>query len=216
MIVACVRTGNKYPVEYVHKLRDMVARHLDMPYEFLCLTDQPQAVDCNTDDISNYHMLGWWGKMALFEPLWREGKRVLYFDLDTVICGDLTPLADLTVDFGICANFTRAAGHKTWPCGYGSCVMTLGPNCCEDIWHKFTVDDQRLMQKAGGYGDQKVIEQLAPDATLLQDVLPPGFFLGYRDLDYHKPENCSIVCFAGSSKPHNSNKEWIRKEWALS
>lgn len=215
MIVACVRTGTKYPVEYVYKLRDMVRRHLPIPHEFRCLSDQ-LMMDYTVEDITNYHLQGWWGKMALFEPQWRQGQRVLYFDLDTVVCGDLTPLAELDVDFGICANFTRAAGHKTWPCGYGSCVMTIGPDKCEDIWRKFHADDLTLMRKAGGYGDQKVIEQLAPAATLLQDVLPTGFFLGYRDLDYHKPDHCSVVCFAGSSKPNNCNKEWIGREWVLS
>lgn len=217
MIVACVRTGGKYSTDYVYKLRDMVARHLPIPHEFICLTDNPNhLVGIKTDDIWCYHLQGWWGKMALFEPRWRAGERVLYFDLDTVICGDLSPLANLFVDFGICANFTRAAGNKSWPCHYGSCVMTLGPNRCENIWHSFNADDYRLMMKAGNYGDQKVLEWLSPAATLLQDVLPQGFFLGYRDLADTKPKECSVVVFAGSSKPHNSNKEWIKDAWALS
>ena len=216
MIVACVRTGNKYPSEYVHRLRLMVEKYLTNDYEFICLTDHPREVNCNTLDISEFYLNGWWGKMALFEPTWRKGERVIYFDLDTVICGDLSPLFNLFVDFGLCANFTRASGNKSWPCHYGSCVMTIGPNRCEDVWHNFNANDVRLMRSAGNYGDQKVIEELSPGATLLQDVLPKGFFLGYRDLTNYKPKGCSVVVFAGSSKPHNCEKEWIREAWELS
>ena len=39
--VLCVRFGNKYGQEYVVKLRNMVERHLNVPYKFWCLTDDP-------------------------------------------------------------------------------------------------------------------------------------------------------------------------------
>ena len=42
MIVACVRTGKRYGVEYVARLKAGVARHLTMPHRFMCLTDRPR------------------------------------------------------------------------------------------------------------------------------------------------------------------------------
>lgn len=217
MIVACVRTGNKYPVDYVYKLRDMIARHLPIPHLFVCKTDRPDDLnDLVVVDISKYRLFGWWGKMTLFHPVWRKGERVLYFDLDSVICGDLTPLAHLWIDFGICANFTRAAGNLNWPCQYGSCVMSIGPDKLDRIWDKFNSNSMQLMNKAGIYGDQKVIEELVPSAILLQDVLPNGFFLGYRNLTNKKPEQTSVVVFAGNRKPHNCNTDWIKSEWVRS
>ena len=42
LIVACVRTGTRYDFSYVTKLRNMVARNLDLPYTMVCLTDQPE------------------------------------------------------------------------------------------------------------------------------------------------------------------------------
>src|SRR3546814_12241945 len=51
---------------------------------------------------------------------------LVYLDLDTVVAGDLAPLAGWDAGpFGLCANFTRLAGHSAWPCRYGSCVMSL-------------------------------------------------------------------------------------------
>lgn len=216
MIVACVRTGNKYPVEYVYKLRDMVARHLKVPHEFKCLTDRPyDLMDIDCVPIAE-HLPGWWGKMKLFSTQWREGEKVIYFDLDMVVCNDIIKLAELEVDFAICGSFTRAAGNKNWPCIYGSCCMVLGKNLDVYIWEIFSCNKQALMAAAGNYGDQMALQHIRPDATILQDVLPKGFFLGYRNLTHYKPEGCSVVVFAGANKPDNCNEQWIAKEWARS
>jgi hypothetical protein len=214
LIVACVRTGTKYTADYVYKLKAMVARYL--PHRFICLTDRPQDLpDVETVNIGSHGLQGWWGKMCLFKPSWRLDERVLYFDLDTVICGDLTPLAALDVEFSICGNFTRAAGFTDYPCRYGSCAMNISPGFGADIWEKFLANADAHMRNACHYGDQKVIEELAPAATILQDVTPPGFFLGYRDIAETKPNGCSVVVFAGRSKPHSCETTWIREAWAL-
>lgn len=221
MLVACVRIGERYAPHYVFRLRDMVAKHLKRSHKFICFTDRPQEVEGTgvvVADITSMHLKSWWGKMALFAREWREGQRVLYFDLDSVIVGDLTPLLELEIDFGICENFTRLAGNQQWPCRYGSCVMTMGPEFSGDAFRRFWPQRDELMARAGKFGDQMVVEELLPDATLLQRFLPSGFFLGYRDLPKHKarpPKNCSVVIFAGSAKPHNCGITWVKEAWAL-
>lgn len=219
MIVACVRAGDKYPVEYVTRLRDMVAKHLPLAHHFVCLTDRPNDLNrflVSSLDISKFGLYSWWAKMALFTVDWRRQQRVLYFDLDTVIVGDLSPLARLDIEFGICANFTRAAGHLHWPCSFGSCAMIIGPSLDGTLFENFWKDRQTIIERAGKYGDQKAIEDLAPDATLLQPLLPKDFFLGYRDLPSWPdapPKDCSVVVFAGKSKPHNSSNKWVKAAW---
>lgn len=217
MIIACVRTGTKYPVDYVYRLKAMVERHLKVFHKFICITDRPNELKgIEVIDITALNLPGWWGKMYLFELFWRAGEKVIYFDLDTVICNDIKPLTDLEIEFGICANFTRAYGIKEWPCKYGSCVMVLGKDLDCYIWDIFCKNKETIIRSVGQYGDQSAIEQIAPDATLLQDVLPKGFFIGYRELKDFKPPATSVVVFAGTHKPDNCNEEWIRKEWALS
>ena len=213
MIVACVRTGTKYGPEYVYRLKAMAQRHLKTPHRFICITDAPEDFpDIQCIDLVGLALPGWFAKMFLFEPEWRAGERVLYFDLDTVICGDLGPLAGLGVEFGICENFTRLAGLRN-VCAYGSCVMTIGPDALPDVWEQFWDEPQQWINAAGPHGDQWIIEKLAPAATLLQDATHPGYFLGYRELTDQKPPGCSLVIFAGRSKPHNCNEQWIASEW---
>lgn len=216
LICAAVRTGTKYSTGYVLRLMAGLERHLRVPFEFHLFTDRPDEVVNGINqvhDISHLGLQGWWGKMALFEPSWRAGRKVLYMDLDSVITGDLRPLADLAVDFGICGNFTRASGNKAYPCRYGSCTMILGPDARTDVWPRFVKDRLELMDRAGQYGDQKVIEELVPDATILQEVLPAGFFHGYRNLKDSKPDGCSVVVFAGTHKPHNTDFDWVKEAW---
>src|SRR3990167_5112266 len=158
-----------------------------------------------TVDIRQERLSGWWAKMKLFDSDFRKRVapgRWLYFDLDTVLLQSIQPLVEWSGEFGICANFTRLAGHLTWPCKYGSCVMSLAEGFGEEIWAKFNKD-------RGGYirqctrGDQELIEQLHPGATLLQGTLPPKFFVGYRDLTDATPE-AAVVVFAGTHKQSNS------------
>jgi hypothetical protein len=219
LIVACVRTGDKYPFFYVERLRAGVERHLPLKHEFVVITDRPSApvsAGYVTMPITD-GLPGWWGKMALFQSAWRAGRRVIYLDLDTVIVGDLMPLALLDCDFGICENFTRRAGHRAWPCSLGSCVMVLSPRLDASAWLKFCHDRDDWMSRAGKLGDQWVIEALLGErATLLQEVMPPGFFLGRRELEVHRaraPAGAALINFAGPMKPHNCTIPWIREAW---
>ena len=212
--VACVWTGTKYGPEYVERLRNMAGRHLDRPHRVLCLTDRPEKIaGVDRINIAATGLTAWWAKMLLFVPSIRGPDRTLYFDLDTVICGDLGPLADLDCDFGICGNFARAAGHPAWPCAYGSCVMTFAPTWGRDVYDQFMMDREHIIDACGRYGDQMAIERLVPDATILQERLPHGFFLNKRDLGAVKPDSASVVVFGGAARPHNCTFGWVKEAW---
>lgn len=215
LTVCCVRTGTKYGPDYVWRLQAMVSRHLAEAHQFICFTDDPASLTgIQTVDIGRASP-GWWGKMELFG--WQAKSRLpmVYLDLDTVIVGSLAPLARLDVEFGICGSFTRAAGIHGWPCQYGSCAMVMAAGFGGHIAAAWKADRVGLMQSAGRYGDQMVVELLHPSATILQDALPEGYFLGYRDITERQPKGCAVVVFAGSHKPHNCEEKWIRDAWTL-
>ncbi len=226
LTIACVLTGRtKYNMVHVERLRKGVVKYLKRPFSFVCLTDWISVKFPSGDSndffwhIDGVRLPKWWGKMALFERAFDEGRsRVIYFDLDTVIVGDLSPLADLDVPFGICANFTRAK-HTHWPCKYGSCVMSLEPGFGPEIWQAFSAQRKEMLAACGLYGDQLAIEQLYPDAAFLQHLLPINFFLGYRELPKliqgptsYKPLNTAAVIFAGSHTPEKCTLPWVRSE----
>ncbi len=218
--VLCVFNGAKYDVSYVAKLQAAVARHLPLPHRFLCITDRQLGLPNVHEIIAKDQGPGWWAKMVLFAPLVRGVGPSIYFDLDTVICGDISPLAWIAGNykFAIFENWTKRAGHPTWPCRYASSLMTFGNGWGADIFRKWIKDGAEWMEKAGQYGDQMVVEWLYPDAPFLQSLVPKGFFLGYRDLEARhgggKPAGCSVVVFGGSHKPHSpTTPAWAKEYW---
>lgn len=218
--VACVRTGTKFSPAYVEKLAAGVRRHLKAEHEILCLTDRPGEVPAGVRawDISALDLSGWWGKMALFSAhLPARGSRILYFDLDMIVVGDLAPLAAYDGPFGICANFTKRAGHPSWPCRYGSCVMSFPKGALDArIWRPFRARQADWIEEAGKFGDQFTIQELHPDADLLQDVMPPRFFAHFkRDLGRRDPPaaETSVLVFGGPPRPHEVHLPWCRKLW---
>jgi hypothetical protein len=94
LTVACVEWGDYCGLGalYVRRLREMVARHLSLPHEFVCLTDRPAAHSGIRTAQLTPGATGWWNKLELFRPGLFSG-RVLFFDLDTVLVGSIDGLA---------------------------------------------------------------------------------------------------------------------------
>jgi hypothetical protein len=84
---------------HVITLRNMVARHLKLEHEFVCVTDRPyiaEGIRCVPLD-DRTHVPGTCGrKLTIWAPdaETRIGKRILSLDLDMVIVDDITPLVD--------------------------------------------------------------------------------------------------------------------------
>ena len=118
--VACVWWGTAYPVKYVINLRNMVARHLTIPYEFVCISDRddvPEGIRkiptpvpselCQGKDQGG-HSKGWWAKVGIYKPgLFGDAKRVMYIDLDVVIIGSLDKIASVQEPFCMIENFGK-------------------------------------------------------------------------------------------------------------
>lgn len=212
--IACVNVGSKYPRHYVDILRRSVKHHLTKEHRFVCLTDNARHYpEIDTVDITSLNLPRWWSKMALFCPEIRGAGRVLYLDLDMVVCGDLAPLLEVENEFAICENFTRLGGNSIWPCLYGSCAMVFQNGWGLNIWNQFWNDRHALMDECAATGDQMAIQMLHPHAALLQPLLPANFFLHYRDLGPEQPEGTSVVVFGGRRNPDNCDIEWVRSHW---
>ena len=78
-LIACVfRAGGDYTLDHVDLLKKQV----------------PGLVCFGVDIPFLYDWPGWWGKMELFRP--DIEKDILFFDLDTVITGDIKHYKSLT------------------------------------------------------------------------------------------------------------------------
>lgn len=200
MLVTCVlKSGGIYTVEHVKRLQRSVARYLPKKHRFVCLSD----IDVPCERIAlRGDLPGWWSKMELF---WRL-QPVLYFDLDTLICGDLTDIAEQAAkpEFTVLRDFYRETG-------VGSGMMAWGVDM-KPLYHAFMSKHSEFIGVYGTRGDQAFIEDHADKGLIAkwQDKLP-GQVVSYkahvrmaqniRETGSGAiPNNARVICLHGRPK----------------
>ena len=200
LTVWCVCVGTKYPNYYVLALRDMVVKHLTIPYEFKCITPRKiPGVICVPPHVPYQ---GWWGKINLFSPGMAVGPSI-YFDLDVVITGNLDYLADYTEGrFAAPANWAQS-GHggiqssvMAWPGNWHAPFHKIKP-----LW-LFKQDLESGHTMLGGrpyWGDQEFIGAIVGDDW---DRLPGIGSYKYHVMGKNIPDWMRVCVFHGQPKPH--------------
>lgn len=185
-IALVFKTGGDYTPEYVDRLAASLA-----PFgSVTCLTDYTGPLQCDTWPLL-HDWPGWWSKLELFERF-RVGRTV-YFDLDTVVPGDISPLFDLDGPFYMLSDFYRperpASGVMVWNGDHA--YLTDGFNT-EEI-EKYRTP---LLWHDQGW----IASHLRCVPERLQDVCP-GLITSYKA---HKPgerQASAVVCYHGLPRP---------------
>lgn len=184
VLVACVlKSGGPYTPEYVDRLKQGVDKNLS-GHEFVCLSDI--EVPCKRIPLVNNYS-GWWSKIELL----RITGSVLYFDLDTVITGDLSDIAHYPHRFTMLKDFSKdtpASGVMAWN---------------GDFSHVYRDFDPNKVGRYPGHGDQGYIGSRVDGIEYFQDLFPSQI------VSRKQPENRNdderVVCFHGIPRPHEVN-----------
>ncbi len=178
--VACVlKSGGDYDAEYVKRLKDGVDKHLS-GHQFVCLSDVEVPCERITLDRG---LPGWWSKVEVF----RLTGKVLYLDLDTVVCGDISEIANYDHSFTMLSDFYKperpASGIMAWNGDYS-----------------FMNDEYDPQKQYPGHGDQGYIaSKVTPDR--FQDLFPGQ--VTSRKAKHTRTRNERIVCFHGRPRPRD-------------
>jgi hypothetical protein len=202
LTIACVyRPGGGFTDEYVYRLREGVAKHCHAPHRFVVLTNE-RFEDFETVRFEQ-NWPGWWGKLELFRPDLFVGQ-VAYFDLDTMIVGDITDIVSQPQDFAMLRDMYGK--HRV-----NSAMMVW--NADADWSHLYgTFHVGRIAEYSESmekWGDQGWIsDHLADSPVRLQDQFPDRL-VSYK-VDVKKqgrvPKGASVVVFHGKPRPHQI--EW--------
>lgn len=91
--------GDKYGPEYVIRLKNSLHKYCQVPFRFICITDQPvDGIECV--DINNYNVFG----DSVFtveklELMWHSAVETnILLDLDILIHGDITDMVTSPCD----------------------------------------------------------------------------------------------------------------------
>lgn len=197
IVFACVKFGEKYGAEYVNILADMVARNCELPFRFLCYTDDGAGL---LEEVEVHPLPlgyeGWWNKLWLFNRDATPPKaRIVFLDLDVIVTGPLEPLV---MTKGIAADWLQG--------GYNSSVMVWDHGEHREAWDKIKPSDMARL-----HGDQDWLTELGG-----WDYLPADWIVSYREHAREwPPESARIVAFHGLPKPHEIDTGWVPEMWSM-
>ncbi|MCY4046443.1 MAG: hypothetical protein OXE99_15380 [Cellvibrionales bacterium] len=238
--VVCLKWGDKYPAEYVNRLYRMVNKHLTLPFDFYCITENTKGLYSEVQVIPlpfEEGLTGWWYKLQLFKKgnYGIEGK-ILFMDLDTVIVNNIDALFQYPDDkFLIIKDLQKGKI-------YNSSVFCFESGYFAYVWDQFEQDKQAIMARL--YGDQDWISEVVEGAELWpndwvvsfkkqcnarakrsfgvvgQWLRSMGFLLPKGEATY--PESAKIVYFHGKPDPDDvfdrpygmwKKASWIERSW---
>lgn len=198
LTIACVKAGTKYDLIWVDKLYNAVVRNIQLEFEFVCLSDAD--TDYRTIPlISNSD--SYWNKLELFRPNLFNGP-VLYFDLDVVICKDITNVvAQLPDKFLMVQEPYRNINNSSmmyWNGNY-SYLYNNYINKQQEIINEY----QFNLNRTGCLGDQAYISEHVKH-DLFENVLGNNFVSWCHHKINAPVTDPSVLIFTGNQKPNNN------------
>ena len=220
--VVCVKWGTEYSDEYVHILKEMVQRNTNVPFRFKAFTDGPiTGIDCVPLPTG---LNGWWNKLYLFAKHHTYdgtlNDRVVYFDLDTVITGNIDFFLEYDRDF--CGIENLGVNNKyEQPDAYRN-VFQSGVLAWKRDWAHFIYDifydrQEEITKNIRGDGEllHEIFQQLRIPVDLFQHQWP-GKLKSYKYQIYETglDEETAIICFHGEPRPHQAINQ-ITYPWGV-
>lgn len=188
MKVACVlRSGGDYLPTHVMKLHDMVSEYIP-DADFVCLSDT--SLPCTTIPL-NSQWSGWWSKMEIY----RLSGPVLYFDLDTIICGDVSHWLQKIADeeFVILRDVYRGKRNNL---AMQSSIMYWSGDMSY-LYHQFLSQPDMT----DPHGDQGYLEKNVKNAKYLQDFTDDVVSYKAHVQCGYDPDDASVIFFHGKPRP---------------
>lgn len=226
--VLCVKFGTKYGREYVERLRNMVAKHLTVPYEFVCLTDDKHPISGVRSMVQANagYAKPWWHKVHMFDPNLPVAGPILYLDLDLVVHRNIDKLVAASQGqlMGI-RDFNRKF-YPQWQ-HLNSSAMCWQHGDHSHIYNQFMQDKQAAMRL---HGDQDWIWKTAkskikfwPDAWIQsykweirgrEQLVARTGVRGFKTVSNQEPpQDCCIAVFHGEPKPQDVQDRFVVDNW---
>lgn len=206
-----------YDERHVHALREMVARHLSVEHEFVCVSDRPiDGIQTIRLDYTNYIPGTRFAKLMLYRdtgPL--AGKRVLYLDLDTVIVDSIDPIVDRPEDLVLWRNPNFGVPGRA---RYNTSIILHTCGTRPELWDDFdrNTTPRMLRRKWGGTDQAWVSHRASPDEAHWTDA--DGIYGAGRLGDIAPgagtklPDNARIVFTPGEREPSMPHM-WEKHPW---
>jgi len=208
--VVCVKWGTKYGPDYVNKLYHGVKKYLSVSFNFVCFTEDSSGLEegIETKELDD-SWKGWWGKATLFGQATGLTGRIMFLDLDSIICGSLDDMAKYRGPFALLGTgdiYCEKAKN-----GYNSSIILWDANIGRPIFEVLNQYRQYIHRYIVRFDHW--LEMMVQECDLVQDVFPQQFADFTSFCKDTVPEGTRIVGFPREPKPHDYPAEWIRDLW---
>lgn len=206
-------TNYKRPVYskmWIDKLYAGVKRNLDIPFRFVCLSNDIDPSQCEYDIIPlEFDTWGWWHKFQM----WKSGNfsgPCLYIDADNVICKNITNnITKLPNDYFLCPTEPYKNILN------GSVIYWNGDY---DFLYRAYAKDQKNIeskyQHAEAIGDQGFFKDTLTNMRAFDEFVEPEFFGWCHHKAGRHINDPSILIFTSTEKPtNNMDLELVKNNW---
>jgi len=212
--VACVlnvqhnRRGPQYSIKWVDRLYRAIARNLDIPFRFTCLSNVNTPYT-TIKLVSNSDM--YWNKIELFRKDIFQGP-VLYLDLDVIICKNITnDIKKLPIDKFLMVEEPYKKIHNSSIMSWNGDYSYLYEDYIQN--QHSIVKEYADISRQGNLGDQGYINENVKH-DLIHNYTNDNF-VGWQ---HHKINsiisNPSVLIFTGTQKPsNNTDLDIVKENW---
>ena len=208
-----------YSLEWIEKLRNMVARNITVPYEFVCLSNHRFTMEGVRVIPLQHGLKGWWSKLELFrKDLPIKPGRVLYLDLDVIVLSDLMPFINYDSTMAILSSFVAIdeTELKGIVRGYNSSVMVYDYPLRRKIWSKFVKSKKSWKRRYRG--DQDFLMAILPSLSTFPKewVMKLGSCIndkGQIKLNEEHAKMKIMLCMPLKNRKAARRFQFVRKYW---
>ena len=206
--------------DHVVVLKNMVARHLSMPHEFVCVTDQPFEADgirCIPLDATKHVPGTVFARLMMRHPKIGGvlGRRILSLDLDCVIVDSIVPIVDRSDD----AVFWRNPNYGTpGRAFYQTSIQLFDAGARSELWTDFDpkFTPSWVNRRFGGAEQAWASERLKWDEAYWDEK--NGIYgagrLGGEGVYTELPDNARIVFLPGN-RMYDQKETQEKHPWIL-
>jgi hypothetical protein len=232
---ACVIHGDAYDWIYVERLYNMLKANSTHDIRLHVFTEpgRPVPAPYVKHELTEWPGIAgprksWWYKMQMFDPAHDLG-RVLYFDLDTVITGQIDWIWDHSDQHFWAIKDFKHLWRPTWN-GINSSVMIWDTHKFSWIWDDFNSKNINATVKLY-HGDQDYLNSVLDDNNrrfFNSDLIKSWRWqckdggLDMRTRIYRNPNagtvmdpSTSILIFHGKPKPHELQDPVVDRYWKV-
>lgn len=216
----CLKYGTKYSSQYVNTLYSMLTRHVSIPFELHCMTEDPTDIipDVKIVELPDLGLDKWWWKMLMFkEDFFEDG---MFLDLDIIIKDDITHLYAPSKFMRILyTNWIDLAEQKRWTIGdnYKYCELNSSVMCWDKdtkrqfIWDDFVENRDKILFLYKGIDNYLENRQKRSIEVYPQDQM---FCYSYWNCEKeYRPESSIILFDYNNKKQHQIRKKWVKELW---